>query len=153
MAQAVLMPVEFKASMKQVGLMLGVCEATVWRLRHDLRRKRLGKYQQDARGGRQRQNMSLEEEKTFLEQWQQRAKSGELVVACEMREALAKKLGRGVCESYVYRVLGRHGWRKLAPDTRHPKADAPRQEEWKKNSRKIWQPCASRSEPRLASCA
>ena len=36
--------------------------------------------------------------------------------------------------------LERHGWRKIAPDTRHPKSDPRVQEEWKKNSRKIWLP-------------
>jgi hypothetical protein len=43
--------------------------------------------------------------------------------------------------SVVYRLLARHGWRKVAPDTRHPKSDPIAQEEWKKNSPKRWQPC------------
>ncbi|WP_425286994.1 winged helix-turn-helix domain-containing protein [Nitrosomonas communis] len=30
-------------------------------------------------------------------------------------------------------MLHRHGWRKLAPDKRHPKADVLAQDEWKKN--------------------
>ena len=34
----------------------------------------------------------------------------------------------------MYRLLARHGWRKVAPDTRHPKSDLAVQEEWKKNS-------------------
>jgi Winged helix-turn helix len=34
--------------------------------------------------------------------------------------------------------LHRHGWRKLAPDKRHPKSDPQAQEEWKKNSRNDW---------------
>jgi hypothetical protein len=29
-------------------------------------------------------------------------------------------------------MLARHGWRKVAPDTRHPKCNAQVQEEWKK---------------------
>jgi hypothetical protein len=32
----------------------------------------------------------------------------------------------------VYRLLERHGWRKVAPDTHHPKSDPAAQEEWKK---------------------
>ncbi|MDR0250284.1 MAG: winged helix-turn-helix domain-containing protein [Burkholderiales bacterium] len=36
--------------------------------------------------------------------------------------------------SSVYNLLHRHGWRKLAPDKRHPKSDPQAQEEWKKNS-------------------
>lgn len=33
----------------------------------------------------------------------------------------------------TYNLLHRHGWRKLAPDKKHPKADVDAQEEWKKN--------------------
>ena len=41
----------------------------------------------------------------------------------------------------VYRLLERHGWRKVAPDTRHPKAQPSVQDEWKKNaSRKFCGP-------------
>ena len=36
--------------------------------------------------------------------------------------------------SSVYNLLHRHGWRKLAPDKRHPQSDPLAQEEWKKNS-------------------
>ena len=36
--------------------------------------------------------------------------------------------------SVVYRFLARHGWRKVAPDTRHPKSDLGLQETWKKLS-------------------
>ena len=42
--------------------------------------------------------------------------------------------------SVVYKLLARHGWRKVAPDTRHPKSDPKVQEDWNKNSRKSWQP-------------
>jgi hypothetical protein len=35
-------------------------------------------------------------------------------------------------------MLARHGWRKVAPDTRHPKSAPLVQEEWKKNSPKHW---------------
>jgi hypothetical protein len=46
-----------------------------------------------------------------------------------------------VAASVVYRMLARHGWRKVAPDTRHPKSDPVAQEDWKKNSPKRWKPC------------
>jgi hypothetical protein len=43
--------------------------------------------------------------------------------------------------SAYYRLLARHGWRKVTPDTRHPKSKPEVQEEWEKNSRKCWKPC------------
>jgi hypothetical protein len=34
-----------------------------------------------------------------------------------------KKVGSAVAPSTVYRMLDRHGWRKVIPRPRHPKAD------------------------------
>jgi hypothetical protein len=64
-----------------------------------------------------------------------------VLVLSPIRAALSQRLGRKVGAAFVYRLLARHGWRKLAPDTRHPKSDPQMQEDWKKNSRKTWRPC------------
>ncbi|MGH8653780.1 MAG: helix-turn-helix domain-containing protein [Gammaproteobacteria bacterium] len=37
----------------------------------------------------------------------------------------------------VWRLLARHGWRKVAPDMRHPKSDPAAQEAWKKTPRTL----------------
>ncbi len=84
--------------------------------------------------------MSAEEEEEFLKPWGEQAKAGGVLVLSPVRAALAQHLGRPVKASVVYRLLARHGWRKVAPDTRHPKSDPQVQEDWKKNSRKIWRP-------------
>jgi hypothetical protein len=83
--------------------------------------------------------MSLEDEKAFLQPWLDQAASGGMVVVSPIRAALAQHLQKPVTASVVYRLLARHGWRKIAPDTRHPKSAAEVQDDWKKNSRKIWQ--------------
>ena len=71
-----------------------------------------------------------------------RAERGELVVVWPLKTALSQELGRPVRASVVYRMLERHGWRKVAPDTRHPKSDPAVQAEWKKKRyRKSWRPC------------
>jgi transposase len=62
-------------------------------------------------------------------------------VLSPIRAALAQHLGRRVAASVVWRLLARHGWRKVTPDTRHPKGDPAAQAAWKKNSRRYWQPC------------
>ena len=66
------------------------------------------------------------------------AESGKSYGSRRLRAALAHRLGRPVAASVVYRLLARHGWRKVAPDTRHPKSDPIAQEEWKKNSPRHW---------------
>jgi len=74
-----------------------------------------------------------------LARWQDESNAGEVLVASPLRAALAQRLGHPVAASVVYRMLARHGWRKVAPDTRHPKSDAQAQDDWKKNSPKLWQ--------------
>jgi len=85
--------------------------------------------------------MTEEEERAFLRPWAEQAKKGQVLVLSPIRAALAERLGRPVAASVVYRFLERHGWRKIAPDTRSPKSDQELQEESRKSSRRIWLPC------------
>jgi transposase len=84
------------------------------------------------RGGRRWANLSLEEEEKVLVHFFQRAKGGEVLVVNEVKAAYEEAVGRSVPKSTVYRMLARHGWRKIAPRPRHPKADAQKLEAFKK---------------------
>ncbi|MDP3844510.1 MAG: winged helix-turn-helix domain-containing protein [Oxalobacteraceae bacterium] len=55
------------------------------------------------------------------------------------QEKFAEKLGKPVALSTIYRMLARHGWRKLALDTEHSQGDAQACEDWEKNSPIRWQ--------------
>jgi transposase len=114
--------------------------ATVVRLQHAFKNRQVSAPRK-VWGGRRRSLMSVEAEKEFLRPWEEQAKTGGVLVLSPIRAALAQKLGRKVNRSVVWRLLERHGWRKVAPDTRHPKSDPQVQEDWKKNCRKHWQPC------------
>ena len=141
-AMAVLLPAEMNTSLEQTARVLGVGRATVPRLQAGFRERReRPKPVRKSWGGRRRALMSTEEEGQFLKPWTAQAQAGGVLVLSPIRAALAQRLGRPVKASVVYRLLARHGWRKVAPDTRHPKSDPKVQEDWKKNFRKIWQPC------------
>jgi transposase len=142
-ALAVLLPVELNATLEQTARVLGVGRATVPRLQSAFRQRIRGSDDSSRKswGGRRRTLMSLEEEKEFLQPWTEKAQTGGVLVLSPIRAALAQRLGRKVSASVVYRFLARHGWRKVAPDTRHPKSDPQVQEAWKKNCPKIWRPC------------
>jgi transposase len=140
--QAVLLPALFGATLEQTAEVLGVGRATVARLQVAFRKQKPG-LPAAARnwGGRRQSLLTPEEELTFLKPWLASAATGNLVVAPPIRAALAQRLGQPVKPSVVYRLLSRHGWRKVAPDTRHPKSQPAVQEAWEKNSLKCWQPC------------
>ena len=140
--QAVLLPALFGATLEQTANVLGVGRATVARLQAAFRKQRSA-LPAAARnwGGRRQSLLTLEEERAFLKPWLASATTGHLVVVSPLRAALAQRLGQPVKPSVVYRLLARHGWRKVAPDTRHPQSQPEVQEAWKKNSRKCWKPC------------
>lgn len=141
-AQAILLPALADLSLEQTAALLGVSRASVPRLQHRFRQSvGAGGVARAPWGGRRRALLSLEQEREFLAPWAERAKQAGVLVVSPLRAALAQRLGRPVARSVVYRLLARHGWRKVAPDSRHPKSDALAQAQWKKNSPTHWLPC------------
>jgi len=96
-------------------------------------RKGIEALSSSGRGGRWHENMGEEEEREMLNEFLSRAESGGVIVASDIKAAYELKLGRNVPRSTVYRMLDRHGWRKILPRARHPKADPRAMEEFKKN--------------------
>ena len=132
-ALAVLLPALLNATLEQTATALGVGRATVGRYQAKVRGRLTHPAQLPAQwGGRRRAAMSWEEEQEFLEPWAEQAADGGMLTVAPLRAALAQRLGHPVTHSVVYRLLARHGWRKAAPDTRHPKSDPAEQERWKK---------------------
>jgi transposase len=138
--QAVLLPALFGATLEQTAAVLGVGRATVARLQTAFRKKGPGPTRSRNWGGRRQSLLTPEEEAAFLKPWLESAATGNLVVVSPIRAALAQRLGKPVKPSVVYRLLARHGWRKVAPDTRHPKSKPEVQEAWKKTPRSAGNP-------------
>lgn len=89
------------------------------------------------RGGKRYSNLTEQEEADLLSSFLEKARVGGVLVVNEIKEAYEKKLGKRVPKSTVYRMLVRHGWRKIMPRPKHPKAEAKIQEAFKKNSLKL----------------
>lgn len=141
-AQSILLPALAELTLEQTAALLGVGRSSVPRLQRKFRESLQAPQSISRRwGGRRRSLMSWEEEKAFLAPWAEQAARAGVLVVSPLRAALSERLGRRVTHSVVYRLLARHGWRKVAPDTRHPKSDPAVQAEWKKNSRKCWKLC------------
>lgn len=141
-AQAILVPALLGTSLEATAAVLGVGRATVPRLQAYFGAE--VSTQPMARkvwGGRRHALLSVAEEEAFVAKWRAQAEAGELVVLSAVRVDLEKQLGRQVASEVFYRLMHRHRWRKVAPDTRHPKSDPVQQEEWKKKRyRKSWRP-------------
>jgi transposase len=133
-AQALILPLEYGFSIEQVAAVTGVSRGWACQLRMRFIRN-AGKPAQGVskRGGRRRENMTIEEETAFLAPFFDKAAKGGILVVSEIKQALDAHLGRKAAPASVYNLLHRHNWRKLAPDTKHPQADLEAQAEWKKN--------------------
>jgi transposase len=88
----------------------------------------------EGRGGRRWAFLSLDEEVDVLSRLVTRAERGGILTAGTVKQAVERRLRREVSVGYVYRLLHRHGWRKLTPRPRHEKSNPKVQEEFKKNS-------------------
>ena len=85
------------------------------------------------RGGRRHQNLAEEEEAKLLSQFSTQAERGGMLEVSQVKGAYERAIGHCVPKSTVYRMLSRHGWRKIAPRPRHPRVNLKRQQEFKKN--------------------
>lgn len=65
--------------------------------------------------------MSLEEESELLDRFQKKAEQGQVLDIREIADAYEKVVGHPVSRGQIYRVLHRHGWRKVMPRSKHPK--------------------------------
>jgi transposase len=67
-------------------------------------------------------NLSLDEEADLLEPFKQAAEAGQVVEVSEIKKVYEKAVGRSLEKDHgiIYRVLARHGWRKVMPRSKHP---------------------------------
>lgn len=139
-ALSVILVAEYGFDADRAADTLGISRRTVFRDRSNIRNQ--DDTSKKTWGGRRNSSMTIEEEREFLSQWQEQATKGGVLTVPPLHAALVKRLGHAIPQSTTYRLLARHGWRKVQPDTKHPKSDPAAQDEFKKNSRKQWRPPA-----------
>jgi transposase len=85
-------------------------------------------------GGRQRENMTLAQEKALLARFAKTAGVGEMLNIHNLKAAYEKAIGHETSDSTIYNVLARHGWRKLMPRPYHPQRNLAAQQDFKKTA-------------------
>ena len=120
----------------EIAQVLGWHPITVRTTQQEFLKHGISALEEKPRGGRRRQLMTLQEEQAFLAGFAERAKEGSLLVVGDLHAALEAQLGRKVAESTTYRILKRHGWRKVVPRPFHPKRKPEAAEAFKKGASK-----------------
>jgi len=76
---------------------------------------------QDGRKGGNNRNMTDEEEKVFLEGFEEAAKNGRIITIAEIAASYDELTGKErESKSTVYYLLHKHGWRVITPQRVHP---------------------------------
>jgi hypothetical protein len=123
-AQAVVLPLRFSMSLAQTAEVTGLSTGWVSKQRNRfIQGKAVGDGTVPARGGRRRQNFTLQEETAVLKPFLAQAREGGMLVVAQIKHHLEQALGRPMSLSAVYALLHRHDWRKRAPDKRPPQSD------------------------------
>jgi transposase len=107
----------------------------------------------DKRTGNNR-NMSVSEEIDFLEQFTELADAGQLITIKLIMEKYVEITGKPCSDTTIYRLLKRHGWRKITPRPAHPGKASEEEIESSKKLTKItasyWQKCKEAGETNLS---
>ncbi len=135
-AQSVLLPLELGLTLEQTAVAIGRSVGATCKMRTTYCAVAAGRRTppKSKTTLRNRAKATLEEEAAALDKVLHDAHLGGIVVIPRIKPLVEKALGKKMALSGLYRMLHRHDWRKLAPDTQHPKGDPQARETWKKNS-------------------
>lgn len=122
--------VELRAA-TEIARHCGVSKATVHAVISRYNRLGVAAIEPPGKGGRRRHYRTLEEETAFLAPFFAQAQRGEIATVGQIWRAFEQRGGHTVNDSTIYRLLHRHGWRKLMPRPQHPKANEQVQEQFK----------------------
>jgi len=94
------------------------------------------------RGGRREARCitTIEKEQEFLKSVEEDALGGKIITYQQVKLKFEKQIKRTVSDDYIWDMFKRHKWTKKAPRQSHPQADKVAQEEYKKNSPRVWLP-------------
>ena len=120
---------------QQVAMLLQVSVGSVWRWVAQYNGDGPEGLERQGRGGRRWALLSWAEEEQMLKQWHARAREADVLTAEHLHGHICQRTGHQVSLGYVYKLLARHGWRKLAPRPRHTKSTPQDQEAYKKTPR------------------
>ena len=132
--QCVLIRATLGSSAAQIAQLLGWSTATVHVLHSRWAKEGDAVFDVRGRGGRRHQYLSPEQEQEVLAPFVERAQAGGMLSVTEIQRAYEDQSGKAVAPSTIYRLLDRHGWRKVVPRPRHPKADVAAQTAFKKTA-------------------
>lgn len=137
--QSIYLRVKFNYLPDEIAKIVGLSTSRVRHIHSDY--KKYGKefLTEKKRGGRNHSYASIEEEAQFLETLKKKAIKGSIVEVRGIHKAYESFINRKIHKSMIYKLLHRHGWRKLSPRPHHPNQNREAIETFKKTF-PVWLP-------------
>jgi transposase len=135
---------------EEIARHCGVSKAVVHQVISSYNRLGPSAVETAGKGGRRHQYLTVQEEHDFLAPFFERAERGEIATTAEIWHAFEARIGHQVDDSTIYRLLTRHGWRKLMPRPKHPHAQPEEQERFKKTLPRRWRPPSRPAQPTIS---
>ena len=132
--QCVLLRATLDCSASEIAQVLGWATVTVHIAHSRWAKEGEAFFEIKGKGGRRYQNLTEEEEAEVLAPFLGQATAGNVLKVADIQTAYEAQAGKAVPNSTIYRLLKRHGWRKVTPRPRHPKADVTARGAFKKTS-------------------
>lgn len=132
--QCVLMRAVLGCTASEIAQVLGWATVTVHITHSRWAKEGESLFDLKGKGGRHYQNLTEAEESEVLAPFLGQATAGNVLKVAEIQTAYEARVGKAVPNSTIYRMLKRHGWRKVTPRPRHPKADVTARGVFKKSS-------------------
>lgn len=128
---AIIAPEALKLSYKKVSWFFGYSVSSLYRLRSEFKNQKKCE-RREVWGGRRKSLLTKEDEKQFINSLEVEAEAGGYVGITRIKAGFEKLCGKIVHKTSIYRLLERHGWRKIAPRKYHPKRNKEAQDDFKK---------------------
>ena len=132
--QCVLIRATLGSSAAEIAQLLGWSTATVHVMHSRWAKEGEAIFDVRGRGGRHNQHLTPLQEQELLAPFVKRAQAGGMLTVQEVQQAHRERTGKEVARSTIYRLLDRHGWRKVVPRPRHPKTNVAAQAAFKKTA-------------------
>lgn len=133
--QCIYLRASFKLQAQQIAKIVSWSPGSVWNFQSDYKKRGELAFDVEGQGGRYHENMPLSQEEDLLSSLEKDAASGGILEVSRVKASYEEALGRKTHKTVVYRMLHRHGWRKIAPRKKHPNNDEQAIDDFKKSSR------------------
>ena len=125
-------------SVIEVAKIMGINRSTFYLLYKRYKEEGLERFAQNNYKGGNHQALTDAQEQEILDEFEKKAQEGQIITAQEIKAAFDKVRGKDTGRGYIYMLLERHGWRKVMPRSRHPKAASEEACEASKKLSKVW---------------